>query len=41
MKASPNWPTFYRLIQRALPQFGETLELPFSDIEIEKLDKHD
>lgn len=28
MKASPNWPTFYRLLQRALPKFNRTLPLP-------------
>ena len=38
MKASPNWAMFYRLIQRALPQYGKTLELPFTDKEIEKMD---
>ena len=38
MKASPNWPTFYRLVQRALPQWGKTLELPFTDKEIEKME---
>lgn len=38
MKASPNWAMFYRLIQRALPQWGKTLELPFTDKEIEKMD---
>lgn len=37
MKASPNWAMFYRLIQRALPQYGKTLELPFTDKEIEKM----
>jgi hypothetical protein len=38
MKASPNWAVFYRLVQRALPQYGKTLELPFTDKEIEKMD---
>ena len=38
LKASPNWAIFYRLIQRALPQYGETLELPLSDKEIEKME---
>jgi hypothetical protein len=31
MKASSNWPNFYRLLQRALPKYGDTLELPFPD----------
>lgn len=39
MKASPSWATFYRLVQRALPQYGKTLELPYSDTEIEKLEE--
>ncbi|MCX5905319.1 MAG: P63C domain-containing protein [Proteobacteria bacterium] len=39
MKASSTWQIFYRLIQRALPQYGTTLELPLRDIEIEKMDK--
>jgi hypothetical protein len=38
MKTSPNWAMFYRLIQRALPQYGKTLELPFSDKEIDRMD---
>lgn len=37
MKASANWTKFYRLIQRALPQYGQTLELPLTDREIEKM----
>jgi hypothetical protein len=37
MKASPNWSIFYRLIQRALPQYGANVELPFTDKEIEKM----
>jgi hypothetical protein len=39
MKASSSWVTFYRLIQRALPQYGKTLELPYGDSEIEKLEE--
>lgn len=31
MKASPNWTTFYRLLQRALPKLNQTLPLPFPD----------
>jgi hypothetical protein len=31
MKASSSWTSFYRLIQRALPRYGNTLELPFPD----------
>ena len=31
MKASPNWNSFYRLIERALPRFGQTLPLPFAE----------
>lgn len=38
MKASANWTIFYRLIQRALPQYGKTLDLPFTDKEIEKME---
>lgn len=40
MKASPNWSTFYRLIQRALPQYGETVDMPFADIEIESIEEN-
>jgi hypothetical protein len=29
MKASSSWASFYRLLQRALPKYGDTLELPF------------
>lgn len=39
MKAAPNWAMFYRLIQRALPKLGDTLELPFKDIDIEKMEE--
>jgi hypothetical protein len=28
MKASANYPSFYRLLQRALPKQGDTLSLP-------------
>lgn len=38
MKASQSWTTFYRLIDQALPQYGKTLKLPYSDAEIEKLE---
>jgi hypothetical protein len=31
MKASSNWTTFYHLLQRSLPKYGETLPLPFED----------
>ena len=31
MRASPNWNTFYRLLQRALPKYKQTLPLPFAD----------
>lgn len=31
MRASPNWVTFYRLLQRALPKYKQTLDLPFDD----------
>ena len=37
MKASSDWSMFYNLIQKALPQCGKTLPLPFTDDEIEKL----
>ena len=38
MKASPNWNVFYRLLQRAIPQYGETIELPFNDEDIENIE---
>lgn len=38
MKASLDWGMFYNLIQRALPQYGKTLALPYSDAEIEKIE---
>ena len=31
MKATQNWDTFYHLIQRALPQYGKTLMLPYDE----------
>jgi hypothetical protein len=31
MKASSTWPSFYRMLQRALPKYGDTLALPFGD----------
>ncbi len=31
MKASTKWDQFYRMIQRALPKYGETLELPLDE----------
>ena len=31
MKAAPNWATFYRLLQRAKPKQGTTLELKFPE----------
>ena len=31
MKAAPNWTTFYRLLQRAKPKQGTTLELKFPE----------
>lgn len=31
MKASPNWSTFHRLLQRALPKFQEQMPLPIPD----------
>lgn len=31
MKASSTWTNFYRLLQRALPKYGDTLEIPFPD----------
>ncbi len=33
MKASTKWDQFYRLIQRALPRYGDNLELPFDDLD--------
>ena len=30
MRASSNWKIFYRLIQRALPKFGENIPPPFN-----------
>lgn len=32
MKASPDWPTFKLLLDRALPKRGATLELPLGDL---------
>jgi len=32
MKAAPNWGAFTRMVSRALPKFGETLPLPFDEI---------
>lgn len=31
MKASASWSNFYRLLQRALPKHGDTLEIPFKE----------
>jgi hypothetical protein len=31
MKAAPNWASFYRLLQRAKPKQGTTLDLPFPE----------
>jgi P63C domain len=31
MKAARNWKEFYSMLDRALPRFGETMELPFDD----------
>jgi hypothetical protein len=31
MRASRNWKEFYTLLDRALPRFGETMQLPFDD----------
>ena len=31
MKASPNWSGFKRLVARALPKYGDTLEFPFEE----------
>lgn len=33
MKASTTWDKFYRLIERALPRYGRTMEIPFNDLE--------
>lgn len=33
MKAAPNWSGFYRMVQRALPKYGENLSLFKEDIE--------
>lgn len=40
MKVSNNWDTFYQMMQRALPQYGETYLLPFTDEEIDKFPEH-
>ena len=32
MKASPNWPTFQRLLHRAYPAYNEQLELIYEEI---------
>jgi hypothetical protein len=31
MKAATTWETFYRMVQRALPKFGDTIPLHFDD----------
>jgi hypothetical protein len=31
MRAARNWKEFYGLLDRALPRFGETMQLPFDD----------
>lgn len=31
MKASSNWANFYRALNRAVPKWGDTLELPYPD----------
>ena len=31
MKASTNWDRFYRMLQRALPKYEQTMELPFKE----------
>ena len=33
MKASPSWSKFMRLLQRALPKYSQTLELPLEEDE--------
>ena len=33
MRASANWSNFYRLLQRALPKYGENIPLPFDENE--------
>ena len=33
MRASNNWTQFHRMLQRAFPRYGTTLDLPFSDEE--------
>lgn len=32
MRASPNWPTFYKLLQRALPKYNPQLSLPIPEM---------
>jgi hypothetical protein len=36
MRAAASWPGFYRLIQRALPRYGDTLTIKFDDEDINK-----
>jgi len=31
MRASSNWNNFHRLVQRSLPKFGETMQIPFNE----------
>jgi hypothetical protein len=31
MRAARNWKEFYTFLDRALPRFGETMQLPFDD----------
>jgi hypothetical protein len=35
MKASASWNGFYRLVQRALPRYSQTLELPFNEDDLD------
>lgn len=31
MKAASSWAVFHRMLQRSLPRYGDTIELPFDD----------
>lgn len=41
MKASPNWQSFYRLLERAYPKLNQTLPLPFPELNEKGIDVFD
>ena len=38
MKASPNWQSFCRLLERAYPKLNQTLPLPFPELDEKEID---